>query len=392
LYETAGWISHPRVSPSGEVAFIDHPVQGDDSGSVMLVDRSGKVHPISGQFESAQGLCWSPNGSEVWFTAAVQGNERALCAATPSGRVRIMAQATGGLTIEDVSKSGKVLVVQEKGRQGISALLPGGSKERDFSWLDWSLVRDITPDGQMMAFDESGEGGGPGGSVYVRKADGSPAVRLGPGLSYGISPDGRLVVALAGESTSRRVVLYPIGAGEPKTLPQSGVRIEQVSWLPDGRRIVFSGNEPDHGSRLWVQGIDDAKPKAISPEGYRMYSRSVSPDGKYIASIGPDRRYYLYPLDGGEPTPINGLVPGDVPSGFSQDGRSLFVRVRGEVPERFSKLDLASGRKEVWKELMPLDPAGIVLISPVWVTPDEKSYAYTFQRVLADLYVVDGLR
>ncbi|HKD16943.1 MAG TPA: protein kinase [Thermoanaerobaculia bacterium] len=392
LYETAGWISHPRVSPRGEVAFIDHPVQGDDAGIVTLVERSGKVRPISGLFESAQGLVWSPDGSEVWFTAADVGIERALRAATRSGKVRTMAQATGGLTIEDVSKSGKVLVVQEKARQGISGLVPGGSKERDFSWLDWSLIRDITPDGQTLLFDESGEGGGPGGSVYVRKADGSPAVRLGPGLAYGISPDGRLVLATAGESTARRIVLYPIGAGEPKPFPPSGVRIEQASWLPDGRRILFSGNEPDRGSRLWVQGLDDAKPKAISPEGYRMYARSVSPDGKYVASLGPDRRYYLYPLDGGEPTAINGLVPGDVPSGFSQDGRSLFVRVRGEVPERFSKLDLASGKKELWKELMPLDPAGIQLISPVWTTPDEKSYVYTFQRILADLYVVEGLR
>jgi hypothetical protein len=68
------------------------------------------------------------------------------------------------------------------------------------------------------------------------------------------------------------------------------------------------------------------------------------------------------------------------------------VRVRGQVPEQFSKLDFATGRKDLWKELMPLDPAGIQLISPVWVTPDEKSYVYTYQRVLADLYVVEGLR
>ena len=42
LYETGGWIGHPRVSPKGDqIAFIDHPVQGDDSGSLALVDLSG---------------------------------------------------------------------------------------------------------------------------------------------------------------------------------------------------------------------------------------------------------------------------------------------------------------------------------------------------------------
>jgi predicted Ser/Thr protein kinase len=41
LYETGGWISHPRISPKGDmVAFLDHSLQGDDSGSVAIVDLS----------------------------------------------------------------------------------------------------------------------------------------------------------------------------------------------------------------------------------------------------------------------------------------------------------------------------------------------------------------
>ncbi|MGE5414970.1 MAG: protein kinase domain-containing protein, partial [Syntrophomonadaceae bacterium] len=160
LYETAGWVSHPRISPKGdEVAFLDHPAQGDDAGTASIVDRSGKRRAISEVFPSAQGLAWSPDGSEVWFTAASEGFNRALRAATRSGRGRILAQATGGLTIQDVSKTGRVLVFQEKARQGISVLLPGSDKERDFSWLDWGLIRDVTPDGQMILFDETGEGG-----------------------------------------------------------------------------------------------------------------------------------------------------------------------------------------------------------------------------------------
>jgi hypothetical protein len=43
LYETGGWISHPRFSPQGDkIAFLDHPVQGDDSGSLAVVDLQGK--------------------------------------------------------------------------------------------------------------------------------------------------------------------------------------------------------------------------------------------------------------------------------------------------------------------------------------------------------------
>ena len=391
LYETSGWISHPRVSPGGdEVAFLDHPLQGDDSGTVTLVDRSGKKRTISESFESAQGLCWAPGGSEVFFSATSAGLNRALQAASRSGRVRILARGTGSFTVQDVSKTGRVLLIADKSRKEMSAMMPGSAKERDFSWLDWSLPRAISSDGQMLLFDETGVGGGLGYSVYVRKADGSPAVRLGSGVGQDLSPDGRLALAGLGSGTGRHLVLYPIGVGETRTLPPIDLRIEQIEWLPDGRGFVFSAAEPDRGSRLWVQKIDETKPKAFSPEGYRLQARS--PDGKLVAAIGPDRRLYLYPIAGGEPTPIPGLMPGDVVGGWRADGRSVFVRRRGEVPLRVMTLDLATGRKELWKELMPADPAGVSTIAPVLITPDEKSYAYSYTRTLGDLYVVDGLK
>ena len=391
LYETAGWISHPRVSPRGdEVAFLDHALQGDDSGVVTLVDFSGKKRTISDSFESAQGLCWSSDGDEVLFSATSAGVNRALQAASRSGRVRLLARGTGSFTVQDVSKTGRLLLIADKSRKEMSALVPGSPKERDFSWLDWSLPKAISSDGQTMLFDETGVGGGLGYSVYVRKADGSPAVRLGPGVGADLSPDGRLALGVAGSGAARRLVLYPIGVGEPRTLPPNDLRIDLISWLPDGRGFVLSGAEPDRGSRLWTQGIDDAKPKAFSPEGYRMNARS--PDGRLVAAVGPDRRLYLYPIAGGEPTPIPGVVPGDVVGGWRQDGRSLFVRRRGEVPLRIMTLDLATGRKDLWKELMPADPAGVSTIAPVLITPDEKSYVYSYTRTLGDLYVVDGLK
>src|SRR5262249_2122741 len=212
---------------------------------------------------------------------------RAVYAVTHGGAIRVLAQATGGLTIQDVSPGGRVLVVQEKARQGISALLPGSEKEQDFSWLDWSVVRDISSDGQTVLFDETGEGGGAGYSVHVRRADGSPAVRLGEGAAWALSPDGKTALAVAGDVSKLRIVLYPIGAGESRSLPDSGLRLHNGSWLPDGRRIVFSANEPDRGVRLWVQGIDEQKPRAVSPEGYRLAPRGVSPDGKLFLTQGP---------------------------------------------------------------------------------------------------------
>src|ERR1700694_3822843 len=358
LYETAGWIGHPRGAPRrGEVPSLAHPVVGDDGGSVAFVDGSGKRKTISGTFASIYGLCWSPGGREGWFTGASVGFNRGLHAATRSGSVRVLAQGTGGLTIEDVSREGRVLLVQDKARQEISALAPGADKERNLSWLDWSLVRDLSSDGHTLLFDETGEGGGRGYSVYVRKTDGSPPVRLGEGGGFALSPDGRTALALnvLGSASGQTMVLYPIGAGESKSLPAAGLRIRDAEWLPDGRHLLLSANEPDRGIRLWVQTIGDGKRRPISPEGYTGFAHGVSPDGKLVTAIGPDQRFYLYPIEGGEPTPIPGLGPGDVPSGWTEDGRSIFVRRRGEV--RIYLVDVRSGHRELWKDLSPPDTA-----------------------------------
>jgi eukaryotic-like serine/threonine-protein kinase len=392
FYETAGWISHPRVSPRGdEIAFLDHPLRGDDGGSVAVVDRSGKKRTVTAAFASAMGLAWSPRGDEVWFTAAPVGFNRGLYAVTGGGSIRELAQATGGLTIQDISRNGRVLIVQDKARQGISALLPGAEKERDFSWLDWSLLRDISSDGQTILFDETGEGGGAGYSVHVRRADGSPAVRLGEGAAWGLSPDGRTALAISGDVPKQKIVLYPIGAGESRSLPLPGLRVEDGYWLPDGRRIVFAANEPDRGVRLWIQGIDEQKPRAVSPEGYRLLGKTVSPDGRLVVVRGPDRRVYFYPIDGGEPTPVQGLEANEAPAGWSS-GNILLIRRRGEVPARIRLLDARTGHTEFWKQFLPQDAAGVSSIGGVAVTPDRRWYAYSYVRSLADLYVMEGLK
>src|SRR5206468_8159563 len=104
-----------------------------------------------------------------------------------SGRERLLARVTGGLTLQDVAADGRVLLTHDTTRRGILALAPGEQKERDLSWLDWSLVRDLSPDGKTVLFDESGDGAGAAYAVGLRKTDGSPAVRLGEGAASALS-------------------------------------------------------------------------------------------------------------------------------------------------------------------------------------------------------------
>ena len=392
VYETTGWVSHLRVSPAGDaVAFLDHSVQGDDGGTVTLVDRAGKKSVLTEAFATAAGLAWARPG-EIWFTAAPVGNNRALYSVTISGRLKLRARVTGNLTLEDVFRDGRLLMTQAVERQGIMGLPPGETKEKELSWLDWSGVADLSRDGRTILFTESGSGGGEGYSMYLRKTDGSPAVRVAEGFSNTLSPDGKWALGVTGWTTERPTMsLFPTGPGQARALPTKDVRVQFADWMPDGKRILFEAKEPGRGVRIYMMEVESGKYRALTPEGYRLQQHGISPDGRAAVLLGPDRKLVLYPIDGGEPTRLE-LQSTERPSMWSADGKALYYIRVGELPAKLYRMDIASGKTEVVKTVMPADAAGVSNIGRVCLTPDLSSYAYSFTRVLSDLYVVDGLK
>jgi len=392
LYETAGWISHARVSPDGAlVAFLDHPVQGDDAGSVVIVDRKGKRQELSTGWITAYGLAWPRHGREVWFTATRSGVARAVWAVSLAGEERLLLRTLSELTIQDVSTEGGILITSDNGKVGIIGMPPGQSREKDLSLLDWSLVRDVSPDGKALLFDESGEGGGANGAVYLRRTDGSPAVRLGDGLGKQISPDGRWVLSIT-LTPSRRIVLLPVRTGARREVDSHGITPHEAMWTPFPNKILIAGNEPGRGRRLYLQDMEGGAPTPLTPEGIGHGFFPISPDGKFVVAQGIDQAFYLYPLDGGQPEAIPGLTPDDRPIRLTPVGRDLYVFRRGDLPSQVFLLDLSTGRKEPVKELMPPDAAGVVEIVSVHLTPDAASYAYSYHRILSDLLLVEGLK
>jgi hypothetical protein len=225
----------------------------------------------------------------------------------------------------------------------------------------------------------------------VRKLDGSPAVRIGEGSSVGFSPDGRWVLAIR-ELERGQLTLLPTGAGEPKLLPKSGMNYQSAMWFPDGRRVLISGNEPGHGSRLYVQDIPDGKPRAITPEGVSFLFPTMAPDGKSVVASGADRRPAIYPTEPGEPRAVPGLEPEDIPLRWTANGASIFVYRPSAPPLRVEKVDVKTGHRTLWKEIRPPDPSGVEQVGPIEITPDETSYVYSYRRALDELYLATGLR
>jgi len=391
LYQPDGWIGHIRVSPKGDVvALIDHPTLGDDGGSVAIVDLQGKKTTLSTGWDSIQGLAWAPGGEEVWFTATRTGGDRSLYAVNLSGKLRLLARVPGELTILDVGKEGNVLLTRGNDRAGLIGLAPGAAKERDLSWLDWSTPGDMSADGSTILFTESGEGGGPKYAVFLRKTDGSPAIRLSEGTAVALSPDGKWAIVRP-NTPPAPLLLLPTGVGESKPLFQDSINHLWTRWLPDGKTLVFSGNEPGHGFRFYVESVDEKKPRPISPEGVSAFV-VLSPKGDSVASTGPDGHIYLYPVSGGDPVAVKGTEPGEVPTGWSADGKAIYVYRFGEIPARVFQVDLSTGQRKPWKQLVPSDSAGIDTIRGLELAADSKAYVYGYIRALSDLYLVEGVK
>lgn len=390
LYRTGGYISEPRISPDGaRVAFLDHPLSDDNGGSIAVVDRLGEKRILTGNYLAAEGLAWSPKGDEVWFSAAKVGARYELRAVTLAGRERVLLSTPASTVVQDVAKDGRVLITNHEVRMKLLFHRSVDKGERELSWLDWSLLSSLSPDGKYVAFSESGEGAGAAQAAYVRETNGAPAVLLGNGIRSTLSSDGQSVVTF--ENDPAVILIYPVGPGQTKRIALPGFVVALAGLMPDGKRVWFSGNAPSHGRRYYVTDFDGARPRPLTPEGVLYSLAGLVINGKYLAGTAGGKSL-VYPVEGGQPETPPGIKEGEVIAGSSQDGKSIFVYSRDEFPYRVYKLNRLTGERDLLLEAAPADRAGATGIGSILVTPDGKNYAYSIDQQLSELQLVQGLR
>jgi hypothetical protein len=390
LYQTSGYVSFPKISPDGErIAFFDHPLIADDRGSVAVVGRDGRKATLTPEWASAVGLAWAPSGKEIWFTAAEHGANLAVRAVTPSRKMRLVLTGPGRLILHDIARDGRLLLEKRTVRRVVMCLAPGAKEERDLAWLDYSSLYALSRDGSLLLLGETGEGGGENYGIYVRKTDGSPAVRLGEGFARGFLPDEKSVLAIV-PGGKQRLVVVPLGAGEPRTLPDYDLRVRGAFWFPDGKRLLIGGARPGEPLRLFIQEIAGGKARPVGPAGITAPTQ-LSPDGRLFFAVGPDHKAFFYSTDGGDPRAIPAYEPGQWPAGWSSDSRFLYLH-DSHFPAKVWRIEASSGRRELYREIRPSDLTGARALSAVVVSGDGTSYAYAYSRSLSELYVVEGTR
>jgi eukaryotic-like serine/threonine-protein kinase len=348
----------------------------------------GHEKKLASGFVSIEGIEWSPSGDEVWFTGTRTGSQNNLHGVTLDGKERTIINVPGGIWLEDMH-NGQALVISHRLRIGIRGMPPGGKQEVELGWFGWSNVRAISRDGKKIVFEEEGEGGGPNYTVFLRDTDGSPPVKIGEGIGLAISPDNKWVVTRSAKNGV--LSLVPTGAGETKQLTHDDTTYDEVRYLPDGKHLLASGIEAGHGARDYLIDLNDGSSKPFTPEG--IVGVQLSPDGRSVAVRGPDEKHGIWPMDGSGFRPIPDFDSKYYVTGWTPDGTSLYAASNQVLnpTAKVYRVNVSTGKMEFWKSFGQGTAGGSSAAAPVF-SADGTAYAYGYQQILSEAYVVKGLQ
>jgi eukaryotic-like serine/threonine-protein kinase len=396
IYESQTWLGFLRVSPRGDaVAFAQYSTDSADIGRVIILDKNGKQLARSEEYVSVEGLAWEPSGDRVLFAGSKNGGwADSLHTFTLNGKDRTVLTLPCVLRVHDISKDGRILLSQDQWRSQMQYRGAKDAEERDLSWLDGTSVSDLSEDGRDVVFQEFMEAAGTAPIAYLRNANEASSVKLGIGLFPVLSPDGKW--ALIGGYNPLHLALLPTGIGQAHSLETYGLQqFEWQGWMPDGKSVYFAGND-GHNWRMYVQDLAGGAPRGITPSidvnAAQVLSDLVSPDGKFVFARDLAGKAYMYPVAGGEPRAIAGILPGDIWANWVSDGKSIYVYDDKVTKLDLVRIDVPTGNRQLVRTMAPPDSAGLQGIESFRITPDGKSYAYSYNRALSTLYLVDGVK
>jgi serine/threonine protein kinase/Tol biopolymer transport system component len=390
IYATAGYLDYVRVSPSGkEVAFVEHPVYADDRGWVCIFDAAGERKQLTREYATLQGLAWSRNGKEIWFTAS-DSTDRQLYGVSLGGKQREILTTPQGMRILDIAADGRVLLSSEQHRTEIAGSdSVTGKERRGLEWFDGSMLGDISPDGKAIVFLEWG---GPAGPLYLsvyRKLDGSPPVALGPGGGPEFSPDGTMVATRI-VTRPPQLGLNPIGTGESRRLPVGDITsLENVVWFPDGKHLLLTGATEGQSLRSYEMDLEGEKPQPLGPPDF--VGSAIAKDGKQIAGRNGSAEAVVFDRQTQKLQVVPGVEPHDRIENWTEDGKGLLVVSATPWEGRIYRVDTSTGKRTLLQAVEPSEKAGSTQDVRLVYAERGKAYAYSTVRVLGALYVVEGL-
>ena len=272
LHRTTGWISSPRISRDGRrVAFADHPIVGDDQGTVAVVEAGSPVRRLSEPVNFLHGVAWSADGREVVASFGTADEGAFLSAFAPGAPPRTLLRTISRTRLHDIAPSGAILLSSDAFSVSVEGRLAAGLPTLPFGSQTEALIGGISADGGTVVGIRGGRFAGGEYQAFSQRGGARP-VSLGTGIAAGITPDGRraFVYTLRRDQDKLRVV--PIGPGDERTYDLAGVALQvstydPVSCAEDGRTVGFLGRRAGEEPRGCVLDLEGRQAAARGDPG-----------------------------------------------------------------------------------------------------------------------------
>jgi len=375
-----GWIDLMRVSPAGDrIAFVEHGARGDTAGRVVIVDRTGKEVAASSHHIGIEGLAWSGDATEVWFS-----NSATIHGVDLRSKERVVLNgAPGRLVLVDVV--GTTILVAPTDLRLKMFTGPRTGPYREVSWFDSSDVESVSRDGSAIAFVEASGQTANGYPLFVRQGDHAPS-QFAQGYRAALLPDGSAALVLVGE---KRLDLVPTGMGTTTPLALGPIEALDIgdsvaiSW--QGTYAVVRGTAGGE-SKLWrVDVSSPTKPPTMIPTTSVSTRHPISPDGSMVAVAREAGGVELVVVATGAVTVIEG-PPGETPVGFTGDGTALFVTRIAEDSLQVDRIDLATRARTSWLRATPEQRP---VYHSIVLDASGEHVTYSTNSDASDLYVLE---
>ncbi len=156
-----------------------------------------------------------------------------------------------------------------------------------------------SPDGKTLAMRAPGSRG----IDFLTLADGSIRhfTEVPPSESSDtdptFSPDGTLLAFTRWHAAGvADVHVVPVSGGQPKRLTFDNLKVEGLTWEPDGKHIVYSTNRGGPFT-LWRVGLDGGPPELVPVTGRSVSSPVMSRDGQRLVYEDWNGQTDLFSLD-----------------------------------------------------------------------------------------------
>ncbi len=299
-----------RWSPDGKELRFTSSVPSQQNSIWELPASGGDAHPLSLGWKEKmyENGSWTPDGKYYIFD--VLGPSRLdVWAIREKGNWfrkvdhRPVQLTSGPMSFEGIQPSAdgkKIFVVGNQARVELDRY---DSKSGQFlPYLGGASISDLTfsPDGQFVAYLTYSSTNSDS-KLWRSRVDGTQKMQLTSTVpvyarSPHWSPDGKQI-AFGGYDSAFNAQLYVISAdgGAPRTLSAVQFGIDQISWLPDSKSLLFHDSFGPNSANavLEIVDIDTLKvTKLAAPQ--EVFLPLASPDGSYIAATSADGQRLMF--------------------------------------------------------------------------------------------------